>query len=123
MSDKVRLKLQSGQMSFSFTDEQLVEFFEKDLEKALNKKVEVRPIPEGEVAFIFCKIKGLKNDVQAFIDHGCNCAIFKDGVPQREFRSCLLKKGPIQIDVATGVQVQAQGDWALYLLLMAQFSW
>ena len=117
VSDKVRSQLQSGQMSTPFTDDQLVEFFEKDLEKVFKKKVDVRPIPEGEVAFIFCKIKGMKNDVQAFIDHGCNCAIFKDGVPQREFRSCLLKKGPIQIDVATGMQVQAQGEWALNLPL------
>ena len=117
VSEKVRSKLQSGQMSSPFTDEQLVEFFEKDFKKVFKKKVEVRPIPEGEVAFIFCKIKGRQNDVQAFIDHGCNCAIFREGVPQREFRSCLLKEGPIQIDVATGLSVQAQGEWALNLPL------
>ena len=66
---------------------------------------------------MFCKIKGKQNDVQAFIDNGCNCAILRDGIPQEEFRSCLLQEGPIRIDVATGVKVEAQGEWATLLPL------
>ena len=116
VSKKVRSKLQSGQLASNFSDEQIKEFFEKDLGKE-NKAVEIRPIPEGEVAFIFCKVKGRKSDVQVFIDNGCNCAIVRDGIPQDEFRSCLLRKGPIRIDVATGVKVEAQGEWATALPL------
>ena len=66
---------------------------------------------------MFCKIKGKQNDVQAFIDNGCNCAILRDGIPQEEFRSCLLQEGPIRIDVATGVKVEAQDEWATLLPL------
>ena len=117
VSSKERSKLQSGQLASDFTDDQLKDFFEKDLQKDEIKFVEVKPIPEGEVAFMFCKIKGLKNDVQAFLDNGCNCAIVRDGVPQEEFRSCLLREGPIKIDVATGVKVEAQGEWGTLLPL------
>ena len=115
VSGKERSKLQSGQLASDFTDDQIKELFENDLKNEHNTGVEVRPIPEGEVAFIFCKIKGKKNDVQAFIDNGCNCAIVRDGIPQEEFRSCLLREGPIRIDVATGVKAEAQGEWATAL--------
>ena len=115
VSGKVRTKLQSGLLSSNFSNDQLQEFFTHDLEAQHNKKVDVKPIPEGEVAFVFCKIKGKESDVQAFIDNGCNCAILRDGIPQREFNSCMLRKGPIQIDVATGVQVEAQGEWGTVL--------
>ena len=112
MSGKERSKLQSGQLAADFTDDQIKELFENDLKNEQSMAVEVRPIPEGEEAFIFCKIKGKKNNVQAFIDNGCNCAIVRDGIPQEEFISCLLREGPIRIDVATGVKAEAQGEWA-----------
>ena len=117
VSSKVRSQLQTGQRASNFSDDQIKEFFENDLMKEHHDEVEVRTIPEGEVAFMFCKIKGKQNDVQAFIDNGCNCAILRDGIPQEEFRSCLLQEGPIRIDVATGVKVEAQGEWATLLPL------
>ena len=92
VSGKERSKLQSGQLAADFTDDQIKELFENDLKNEQSMAVEVRPIPEGEEAFIFCKIKGKKNNVQAFIDNGCNCAIVRDGIPQEEFISCLLEK-------------------------------
>ena len=115
VSGKTRAKLQKGDLASNYTDEQIKELFENDLKKEHLEHVEVRPIPEGEAAFIFCKIRGKHNDVQAFIDNGCNCSIVRDGVPQEEFRSVLLRQGPIRIDVATGVQVEAQGEWATLL--------
>jgi len=81
-----------------------------DLEKDGTPAV-IKPIPEGEVSFIFCKIKGKRSDVQTFIDCGCNCAIARDGVPQQEFRSCMIRKGPIPIDIATDIKVKARGEW------------
>ena len=87
-----------------------------DLEKDGTPAV-IKPIPEGEVSFIFCKIKGKKSDVQTFIDCGCNCAIARDGVPQQEFRSCMIRKGPIPIDIATDIKVEARGEWGTLLPL------
>ena len=117
VSSKIRSKLQSGQLASNFSDEQIRELFENDLKPEQHENVEIKTVPEGEAAFIFCKIKGKHNDVQAFIDNGCNCAIFRDGVPQEEFTSCLLQEGPIRIDVATGVKAEAQGEWATLLPL------
>ena len=78
VSDKVRSKLQSGQMSAGYNNEQLKDFFTNDLERN-GDSAEVKPIPEGDVSFIFCMIKGRKSKVQSFIDSGCNCVIAKDG--------------------------------------------
>ena len=95
----------------------MTKLFENDLKKAGVNHPKVDPVPQGEVAFIFCKVKGKKNAVQVFIDPGCNCAIAKDGIPQQEFTSCKLRSGPIGIDVATGIQVNAEAEWAMSLPL------
>ena len=116
VSDKVRNKLQSGKMSAWYDNEQLKKLFMNDLEKD-GKPAVIKPIPEGEVSFIFCKIKGKRSDVQTFIDCGCNCAIARDGVPQQEFRSCMIRKGPIPIDIATDIKVEARGEWGTLLPL------
>ena len=58
------------------------------------------PVPEGEISFVFCKIKGKKSAIQAFIDSGANCCVMAEGVPQREMDACKLQDGPISIDVA-----------------------
>ena len=55
--------------------------------------------------------------MQVFLDSGCNTAIVKDGVPQKEFNSSLLRPGPIDIDVATGIKVYTKGEWGLSLPL------
>ena len=109
MDKSARLKLQSGKESKYFSNEQLRELFAKDLKVSQEK---VSPMPEGEVSFIFAMIKGKNRGIQTFIDSGCNCAIFRDGVPQTELNSCKLQDGPIPIDIATGVSVNALGEWA-----------
>ena len=114
MSKNARNKLQLGKNSASFTNDQLGDQFAKDLKIPQDL---VCPMPEGEVSFVFCKIKGKKNGIQAFVDSGCNCAIFKDGIPQEELISCKIQEGPIPIDVATGVVVNALGEWALAIPL------
>ena len=117
LSADVRKKLQKGDISCLFSNDQLTELFINDLKKEGVKNPRVDPMPEGEVAFIFCMIKGKKSDVQVFIDPGCNCAIMKDGIPQQEFDSCKLQNGPIQIDVATGISVNAEAEWGIRLPL------
>ena len=114
-----RIKLQSGDLNVPFSNQQLQDFFVSDLKtkgfKASRKTV--NPVPEGEIAFVFCKIKGKQAGIQAFIDSGANCCIMSDGVPQRELNSVKLQDGPINIDVATGIVVQASGEWGSALPL------
>ena len=114
-----RSKLQTGDLCVPFPDKQLTDFFVNDLQGKGFKanKYNVLPVPEGDVAFVFCKIKGKKSSIQAFIDSGANCAIMADGIPQREMDSCKLQDGPISIDVATGVVVHATGEWGSVLPL------
>ena len=48
-----------------------------------------------------------------FFNTGCNCAIIQDLIPDKEFKYTLLKPRPIDIDVATGVKVQASIEWGM----------
>ena len=41
-----------------FDNQQMVELFKKDLVKKGHSNPDIKPVPNGEVAFIFCKIKG-----------------------------------------------------------------
>ena len=115
MNKTLRSKLQSGKESRYFTNDQLRELFAKDLQVSQEK---VSPMPEGEVSFIFTLIEGRRKGIQVFVDSGCNCAIFKDGIPQTELNSCKLQDGPIPIDIATGASVNALGEWDLVCPLL-----
>ena len=42
----------------------------------------------------------------------------RDGIPENELRSCKLQNGPITIDVATGISVNATGEWGCALPLL-----
>ena len=80
----------------------MTEFFENNLKKEGTENPIVHPFPDGEILFVLRKIKG---NTQA--DTGCNTAIVKDGIPQTEFNTILLRSGPIDIDLAMGVKVYA----------------
>ena len=114
-----RNKLQAGDMCVPFSNEQLKDFFVKDLKSKghFATRDNVIQVPEGQIAFVFCKIKGKHSGIQAFIDSGANCCIMSDGIPQRELNSCKLQDGPIPIDVATGMVVHASGEWGSALPL------
>ena len=115
---KERSDLQKGEACANLSDERLREFFASDTSLSTAKKnVEVLGIPKGQVAFIFCKMKGKQDGIQTFIDNGCNCCIMRDGVPEKELNSCKLRDGPIKIDVATGITVHASGEWGCLLPL------
>jgi len=51
------------------------------------------------------------------LDSARNTAIVKDDVPQKDFNTALLIPGPINIDIATGIKVSANGEWGITLLL------
>ena len=55
--------------------------------------------------------------MQIFFDNGCNCSILRDSVSQTQFKLMMLKKGPIEIDVVSGIQVKATGEWRIMLPL------
>ena len=112
-----RAKLQAGDICTNLSNEGLVEFFKDDSRLGTNKN-NVLGIPKGDVAFVFCIIKGQKSGIQTFIDNGCNCCILRDGIPEKELRSCKLQNGPISIDVATGITVNATGEWGCALPLL-----
>ena len=86
-----------------FSDEELTSFFENDLKADEDDNPNVKPIRRIEVSFMFTKIAEKNRDVQIFFDIGCNCAILREGVPQTQFKSTMLKKGPIELDVALGI--------------------
>ena len=110
VSKRVRSKLQSGETHSNFSNTELKDFFTNDLLDEGDKNPVVHSVPEGEVSFVFGLIQGKKSSVQVFFDTGCNCAIVRDSIPEKEFKSSLLKPGQIDIDVATGVKVQASGE-------------
>ena len=68
-TEKERSDLQRGEACANLSDERLREFFASDTSLSTAKKnVEVLGIPKGQVAFIFCKIKGKQDGIQTFID-------------------------------------------------------
>ena len=107
-----RAKLQEGKMDLQMSDDELVDFFNEDLKKTMKTTPEVRPIPKGDAVFIFCVFKGKKGPVQAFIDHGCNCWVAEEGIPETELVACKLQNGPFPMGVASGVTVYASAEWA-----------
>ena len=117
LNPKLRKQLQSGDASCLFDNKQLVEVFTEDLKRSGVSNPVVNEVPDGEVSFIFCKVKGRKSAVQVFIDPGCNCAIMRDGIPQNEFNAVKLRSGPIGLDVATGIQVNAESEWGINIPL------
>ena len=98
-------------------DEELIIFFENDLKVDKEKNPKIKPIPNSEPSLMFTQIAGKRRDVQIFFDNGCNCAILREGVPHTEFKSTMLKKGPIELDVPSGLQVKATCEWANMLPL------
>ena len=58
ISKKAREKLQKGETSLDMSDQELVTFFEDDMQKVNKSKPDIREIPEGEVMFIMCVFKG-----------------------------------------------------------------
>ena len=101
--------LQSGKSAKYMPNSELVEYFEKCLEKLGVSKPKVNPYPAGECVFLYCMIKGKTRPVQAFIDSGCNTMLSCEGVPETEFVSAKLMKGPIPIGVAGGGVIMASG--------------
>ena len=70
--------------------------------KKLKKKMsasgvqqELRPVPQGRAQFIIGYTKGKTRGLLTLYDTGCGSVLFKEGVPQRELGTSVLKtKGP-----------------------------
>ena len=92
-------------MALDFSYDKLTTFFENYLKANREKNLDIKPVPSGEVSFIFTKVAGNTQDVQIFFDTGCNCTILREGIHQTQFRSIMLKQGPIEIDAASGIKI------------------
>ena len=99
------------------SDEELVQFFEEDIRKISKSKPDIRPVPEGEAMFIMCVFKGRTRPVLAFIDGGCNCWVANDDIPVNELIAVKLREGPIPMGVASGININANAEWAALLPL------
>ena len=117
VNEQDMLDLQSGKAAKYMPDSELVEYFEKCLDKHGVSKPKVNPYPAGECVFLYCLIKGKTRPVQAFIDGGCNTMLSREGVPETELVSAKLMKGPIPIGVAGGGVIMASGLWGTLLPL------
>ena len=113
----VRELLQKGDASLDMSDEELVQFFEEDIRKISKSKPDIRPVPEGEAMFIMCVFKGRTRPVLAFIDGGCNCWVANDDIPVNELIAVKLREGPIPMGVASGININANAEWAALLPL------
>ena len=74
-------------------------------------KGDVRPVPQGEPMFLFFKAKGKVNGVNVFFDKGCSTAVFKEGIPGKELRGRVIKKGPFIMNGVGGIQTKANNMW------------
>ena len=74
-------------------------------------KGDVRPVPQGEPMFLFFKAKGKVNGVNVFFDKGCSTAVFKEGIPGKELRGLVIKKGPFIMNIVGGIKTKANNMW------------
>ena len=116
LTSRNREDLQQGIVSCPMEDKDLVKYFEDGL-KGDGVSDDVVPIPEGESVFILNLIQGKTRPLLAFMDNGCNCFVAKEGVVEKELKSAKLRHGPIDVGVASGINVQASGEWASLLPL------
>ena len=86
--------------------------------KAMKKRIrsngfkgDIRPVPEGEPMFLFFKAKGNQDGVNTFFDLGCSHAVFQEGVPGRELRGKILKKGPFIMNGVADIKTKANNMW------------
>ena len=108
---------QDGDFNAELSDEHLSELLKIEFKKRGEAKPRITPVPNRDTAFVFCLIKGKTRPVLAFLDSGCSTALVREGVPEKEFNSKLLKKGPSSLNVATGVMVATGGEWGMAIPL------
>ena len=116
ISIEEREKLQTGKLSRPMDEKECLDFFKEDMLKN-NDNAEVKPIPEGDPMFIMCVFKGKTRSITSFIDHGCNCWVARNGIPENELISCKLSNGPVNMGVASGLTVEATAEWVSLLPL------
>ena len=72
----------------------------KEATKKLRQVAEgskVIEVPEGEPLFLFSSAVGKTRPINVFYDKGCSHVVFREGVPQHELVSVMIKKGPLTI--------------------------
>ena len=74
----------------------------------------IRDIPAGDPMFMFSYYPGKSRDLLSFYDLGCSHLLMDNDVPS-EVPSVRIREGPIMLNAATDVTVQADGEWAILL--------
>ena len=71
------------------------------------------PVPKGSPMFMFQGVEGKKKSVKWFYDSGCSHLCMKNDIPQTEFDSTLLQKGPFNIGGVGGLKVVANDEYLI----------
>ena len=71
------------------------------------------PVPKGSPMFMFQGVEGKTRSVKWFYDSGCSHLCMQNGVPQTEFDSTLLQKGPFNIGGVGGMKVVANDEYLI----------
>ena len=112
-----KAKRLNGDLPLDMSDKDLKSFFEDELRSETGNEPNVREIPNGDVLFTMCVFKGKTRPVLAFMDSGCNVWVANDEIPMKELRARKLKDGPIPMGVASGITIQASGEWGALIPL------
>ena len=74
-------------------------------------KGDIKPVPEGEPLFLFFRAKGRENGANTFFDNGCSTAVFREGIPGKELRGKITKKGPFVMTGVGDIRTKANDQW------------
>ena len=74
-------------------------------------KGDIRPVPTGEPMFLFFRAKGREDGANVFFDLGCSTAVFKEGIPGKELRGKITRRGPFQMTGVGDIRTKANDQW------------
>ena len=81
--------------------------------KLLAKGSKVRDAPQGDPLFLFSLIPGINRDLTCFYDPGCSHMLTRSCVPHKELPAVKIRDGPIALNAAGDVRVEADAEWAM----------
>ena len=101
---------------------------DKKAEKIVNKKItsmkaqgkQIHGVPKGETLFILANLKSKnkknKDGVLTFFDSGCSDAVFRTGVPEKDFFDTVqVDKRELQIGTAGNGSIIAKGQYSTFI--------
>ena len=71
------------------------------------------PVPKGAPLFMFQGVGGKTRSVNWFYDTGCSYLVMKNDIPDKEYDSTLLQKGPFSIGGVGGIRTVAHDEFVI----------